>query len=151
MKLIIAALAACAGLTLMADPPRPVAVRTHRDRPTDRVMNSFGWSADPPETRIAFFLPADDNCCDCPPAATDQQCFAQCNALLPRCQAAAPPPSAQRAPSGCEVATHFCCAGSFRSPQRYAVCLGAPCRAIVPSGTLGGFQQWIAKTGIGCR
>jgi hypothetical protein len=30
------------------------------------------------------------DCCDCAPTASDQQCFMQCNAVLPRCRPAAP-------------------------------------------------------------
>ncbi|MGH7905570.1 MAG: hypothetical protein ACREP6_02990, partial [Candidatus Binataceae bacterium] len=33
--------------------------------------------------------PIAQNCCDCPPTATDQQCFLQCNAILARCTAPA--------------------------------------------------------------
>jgi hypothetical protein len=58
------------------------------------------------------------SCCPCPPGASDQQCFLQCNALLPRCHAptvryVVPPSSAPRTTTvqACTTAlTGFCCA-----------------------------------------
>jgi hypothetical protein len=46
------------------------------------------------------------DCCDCAPTASDQQCFMQCNAMIPRCRPAAPRQAlpAQAAPGGGQAA-----------------------------------------------
>jgi hypothetical protein len=67
------------------------------------------------------------NCCDCDPTASDQACFAQCNAMLPRCRAAAPRPAA---PPPQQTMTFYCCnnvAYRERYRIRVAVPLGAHC------------------------
>jgi len=55
------------------------------------------------------------NCCPCPPTASDQQCFAECNAMLPRCTASAPQPRAQPRPQKCP-ATFSASGCLFNSP-----------------------------------
>jgi hypothetical protein len=73
---------------------------------------------------LGFSTTASD-CCDCDPTASDQACFAQCNAMLPRCRAAAPRPAA---PPPKQVMTFYCCnALSQRYRIRVAVPLGAHC------------------------
>ena len=78
------------------------------------------------------------SCCPCPPGASDQQCFLQCNALLPRCQAptaryVVPPSLAPRTTTvqACTTAlTGFCCAQGWRyysGPTQGLKCPGAAC------------------------
>lgn len=72
---------------------------------------------------------AQNSCCNCDPHDSDMQCFMECNAELPRCQAPAPRP----APIQRQAITPYCCAGGRkvalfrrgRAVSRYVV--GAPC------------------------
>jgi len=55
------------------------------------------------------------NCCPCPPTASDQQCFVECNSMLPRCVASAPQPRAKPQPKQCP-ATFSASGCLFNSP-----------------------------------
>jgi len=89
-----------------------------------------------------------DNCCDCAPSASDQECFAECNAMLPRCRPAAPrphatTPSRQSAPAQSGSAScpqynrvaQYCCRVDSQGWVHHAntlhvippTCPGAPC------------------------
>jgi hypothetical protein len=67
------------------------------------------------------------NCCNCDPTASDQACFAQCNAMLPRCRPAAQRPAS---PPPKQTMTYYCCYyGAYRLRYRIQVPvpLGAHC------------------------
>lgn len=122
--------------------------------PADAGLNNLEWSASSTESKLQFLYPVQQDCCDCDPTASDAQCFAQCNAMLPRCRPPAPrapsPPSAPApATALCKSAlTGFCCAGNLRyysAPSQGLICPGAPCYLIVRNWT-----QLLREPGRGC-
>jgi hypothetical protein len=58
--------------------------------PADAGLNNLEGSASATESKLQFLYPVQQDCCDCDPTASDAQCFAQCNAMLPRCRPPAP-------------------------------------------------------------
>ena len=93
---------------------------------------------------------AANNCCDCPPTATDQQCFLQCNALIPRCRAPAPravpqPTYNQRPSQTCSTAlTGFCCGHGVRyysAPSEGLRCPGDACYVVVTTRFPGWYRM----------
>lgn len=111
-------------------------------------------STDLSDDNFRFIYPAGENCCDCPPTASDQQCFAQCNAIIPRCRPAAARPSRPPAPvhsrtSRCTSAlTGFCCAGNLRyysAPSQGLICPGDPCYLMVRR-----WPNYLRYSGRGC-
>jgi hypothetical protein len=63
-------------------------------------------------------------CCNCDPRASDMQCFAECNAMLPRCRPPAPraPTQAARGPM-----VGVCCYGMERAGLSRRAPLGTLC------------------------
>lgn len=93
-------------------------------------MNNLVW----PGSAIddSGFVERVQDCCNCAPTDSDMQCFAECNAMLPRCRPPAPRAASPRAAGiGCRSApTSFCCAGSphiYYSHLATPLCPGAPC------------------------
>jgi hypothetical protein len=71
------------------------------------------------------FVERVQNCCPCPPTASDQQCFMQCNAMLPRCT-----PPAARAPQqrNSGPLENTCCYYNQRAAMNRVAPHGSPCR-----------------------
>lgn len=146
MKLTIVAFAACAALTLLA-PQRLLA----GDRSGNCVINDLDWSTYPSESKPEALMPADDNCCNCAPTDSDQQCFLECNAMLPRCRPAAPrsarPSSNASNPNPNGPITGFCCYGNVRKFMSPMLPLGAQCRMSVYNW---GLRETYWVTGRAC-
>jgi hypothetical protein len=68
------------------------------------------------------------DCCPCPPTATDQQCFMQCNAMLPRCTPPAPRAPVQRNSGPLE---NTCCYSNQRVAMSRSAPHGSPCRMLM--------------------
>lgn len=93
------------------------------------VASGFSDTARSQELRLSGEQFAQNSCCNCDPHDSDMQCFMECNADLPRCQAPAPRPPALQRPAY----TPYCCAGGRkvslyrrgRPVSRYVV--GGPC------------------------
>jgi hypothetical protein len=71
------------------------------------------------------FIERVQDCCNCPPTASDQQCFIQCNAMLPRCTPPAPraPVQSNRGPL-----ENTCCYYNQRAAMSRLAPHGSPCR-----------------------
>ena len=83
-------------------------------------------------TEDSGFIKRIQDCCNCAPTDSDMQCFAECNAMLPRCRPPAPRAANPRtAGVACRSAlTSYCCAGSphiYYSRLATPLCPGAAC------------------------
>ena len=111
---------------------------------------SLALSADSSQSGRALLYLAGNDCCDCAPSASDAQCFAQCNALIPRCRPPAPRQAApqRRGPQDCDTAlTGFCCGNGYRTysgPNQGLMCPGYPCTVVVWH-QIGGWQYFAGQ------